>query len=1247
MRIKKAVISLLCVAALLTGLTGIGSAAADGVATIKSTLMAQILEQDGFLNGINYVWIEEGHTFADNHIYGYDSNTFSDGNGAETVYTNMLNLKALGYNCVQIMASGNRMEGIRFDDRGQVLGLDEEYKENFRRYLEAIVAADMPFGVVLQSHTTRLYEYLDKTTWDRCTQYYCNPVVRQQYMDLVMGPLLDIIRDFEDHLLFLAFGDELENEINDATVDWNLSGGRGVYGVSFSDMYDFYAALDELCQEKMPSIPRTIAGNADFIGQYGDLDLAFLGRNNYYADESVTPIELYKTGLPMYASEWGLTVWSNPLSTEEYINGSLAMCANLREAGYIGAFYWSFDHAQKADAECTLYNTYYEFPSDFSTFATALTYQALDYRTAHRGETVTLDTPAMFAYHGDGVVTWLNARQAKIIDLERSTDGGRTWEKLLNNVSVRTHTAPRNDAVGYYVDTTVAEGQEALYRVTARQTSGTTRLSEPSVQVFSHKAAGGTSTGGTDETPTDADSAKNLLTNGDFSQGKEGWTLTGHYGTTVQNEMLYLPGPQEYCSEAVSQVISVEPNREYILTYDMKSVQGSLMGVYVKRKTNGGILCEDWPSTAANQWESKMLRFNTGDNTAITLSFSNATLGDKYVDNVSLVLVETGTVRHSITNFVPEKLVASSENKNLLSDPGFEGAGGTWNTNTFVDGTTVTVVTDESNAHGGERYLQYVGAGLTDTHRAVFYVDVQPHTNYTFSAWVRGHHLSAANNGDVTFGVFDPETGNYLVAEPWDYLEGYKHDSNESRSLVPTAFDGDWHLRGMSFDTEDMTRIGIMISGTDAQMDMDDLTLCKTTDAAVYRDPLNNTNLTSSLHLGERGCLPEDNRLPNFDLEGEDLSYWTDVDGYARFVTIEDARELGFGHSLHYTALDKPVGNVYNRWMTVEPHTDYVLSFSVKVVKEGAGFVGLLDGDTTIPDWIDYFEFLQDFYGEDWGIFCFRFNSGVFSRIGLAIADYGGEVYLDNFRLFCVEDAAPVVNTDPYATAKNGWVKEDGKWAYYENGKKVTDKWLKDSVGWCYLGADGYCVTNKWVADSVGWCYLDGNGRMVTNKWIKDSVGWCYLGADGYCVTNKWVADSTGWCYLDGNGRMVTNKWVKDSVGWCYVGDNGYCVTNKWVADSKGWCYLDSNGRMVTNKWVADSKGWCYIGKDGYCLTNAWQKDSKGWCYLDQNGRMVYSQWVEDGGKRYYINASGYMVTGRQTIDGKTYIFGTNGALQY
>ena len=232
-----------------------------------------------------------------------------------------------------------------------------------------------------------------------------------------------------------------------------------------------------------------------------------------------------------------------------------------------------------------------------------------------------------------------------------------------------------------------------------------------------------------------------------------------------------------------------------------------------------------------------------------------------------------------------------------------------------------------------------------------------------------------------------------------------------------------------------------------------------------------------------------------------------------------------------------------------------------------------------------------------------------------------------------------------YNYVLNGWVKENGKWTFYQNNVKVRNTWKKDSIGWCYLGANGYMLTNswlkdngkwyfldadghmlsnKWKKDKQDWCYLGPTGAMLTNYWVRDSVGWCYVGGNGYCVKNCWKKDSKGWCYLDSNGRMATNKWVEDSVGWCYVGADGYCVTNCWKRDSKGWCYLDSDGRMATNKWVEDSIGWCYVGLDGYCVT---------------------SQWVQESDKMYYVDANGYRVTGNVTIDGTEYIFNEDGEL--
>ena len=46
------------------------------------------------------------------------------------------------------------------------------------------------------------------------------------------------------------------------------------------------------------------------------------------------------------------------------------------------------------------------------------------------------------------------------------------------------------------------------------------------------------------------------------------------------------------------------------------------------------------------------------------------------------------------------------------------------------------------------------------------------------------------------------------------------------------------------------------------------------------------------------------------------------------------------------------------------------------------------------------FEFDADVYGSDWGSYYIQFNTGVFTRLGIAVCNEGGEALMDNLRLF-------------------------------------------------------------------------------------------------------------------------------------------------------------------------------------------------------------------------------------------------------
>ena len=158
--------------------------------------------------------------------------------------------------------------------------------------------------------------------------------------------------------------------------------------------------------------------------------------------------------------------------------------------------------------------------------------------------------------------------------------------------------------------------------------------------------------------------------------------------------------------------------------------------------------------------------------------------------------------------------------------------------------------------------------------------------------------------------------------------------------------------------------------------------------------------------------------------------------------------------------------------------------------------------------------------------------------------------------------AASIPKTSNQSTTsqKDGW---SGS-SYYQNGTKVTSKWIFDKNYNSYfnLDASGNYVQNAWEGDY----YLKSGGYMAKKEWIYDKNygAYYYLTSDGYYARNTWVGNY----YLKSNGKMAKGEWIYDNnySSYYYLTSEGSYARNTWVGDY----YLKSNGKMAVNERTPD-----------------------------------------------------------------------------
>ena len=270
--------------------------------------------------------------------------------------------------------------------------------------------------------------------------------------------------------------------------------------------------------------------------------------------------------------------------------------------------------------------------------------------------------------------------------------------------------------------------------------------------------------------------------------------------------------------------------------------------------------------------------------------------------------------------------------------------------------------------------------------------------------------------------------------------------------------------------------------------------------------------------------------------------------------------------------------------------------------------------------------------------------------------------------------------TDTYTlmnAVKNGWILEDGGYAYYENGQKYTgiqqvDGYYYDfgenginvgqtkftglmtisgktyyasfgelASGWQAVGNDYYYFSTSdytaytGVKNVLGKTYTFGDdGVLLRGAFVKTSRGVRYYWAGQYLIS-RWIqleegiyrADHNGFvCY--GNapvieaGREACTWWEFDEETGLRIGIcDGFVQMN-------GELYYCENGAVFYGA-IQTENGIIFCGTNGKVYTNTA-------CYISSS--LETTAGLENG--YYWADANGYIVKdGFATISGKTYYF--------
>ena len=537
---------------------------------------------------------------------------------------------------------------------------------------------------------------------------------------------------------------------------------------------------------------------------------------------------------------------------------------------------------------------------------------------------------------------------------------------------------------------------------------------------------------------------------------------------------------------------------------------------------------------------------------------------------------------------------------------------------TYTDGGTKKEINDFKAVDGKENTYTFTMPAADVTVSAAF----EPVKAKTYS-------VTATKGGEGTVTVNGQET---------EKLEGLK--SGDTVTLTVTPADDMYKLAQLAEN-------GLKVTYTDAEGTEQTVTVAEGTEANTYTFAMPAADVTVSVQFTtvKYGIVVE--------TEGEGTVTFTD-DGETRFAEGTEVTATFKPNGTTYVLTDAIyyVGNTGENITQKVLNNNYTYTFTMPAnyVKFEATFG---EAPSTEPETRTVHGAAEKTTITAMAVFtCTDKNCASAQFVDATVKQTSG-----------VTTAAVNFNGKDYTAKygeKNGWVEENGKKYWYENGVKQgttgrgKEIYDPDSDAWYWLDAvQGGAMTvskdvyqesaaGQWAdkPDGTGkWVRYDENGHMVKGWQTTDKGTYYFDLITGAMAKGAGDIDGVPCAFDEYTGIALDGQWltIKGADFWYEKGvRQGLDGRGKEIYDpaSDAWYWLDAvdQGKKATSKDVyqeSEAGQW------------ADRPDGTGkWVRYDAQGHMIKG-WSAD--KRYYFDPIyGTMAKGDAVIDGRTYHFDKN-----